>query len=280
MQSRHGLGRGLDALLPETEEQTDVAIAEIGWPAEQPRRVFAQQALMELAHSIKLHGILQPLVVTTATPEKEGAPKYELIAGERRLRAAKLAGLRSVPVRVRETLPPARYELALVENLQRADLSPLEEARAYQKLLESGKLTQESLAQRLGKSRPKIANSLRLLNLPAQIATALEDGRITAGHAQAILAQPTEAARAGLFKAIVADGLSVREAERWKGAPETASRRASQPASPAWVRELETSLGTKVEQRGSDRRGKLLLHYGSSEELNALLERLGVTQDG
>lgn len=272
MPSRHGLGRGLDALIPETEEQAEVALAEITLPAEQPRKVFTEQALMELASSIKQHGILQPLVVIPKSADSGGG--FELIAGERRLRAAKLAGLHNVPVYVRTAEAGDRFELALIENLQRADLSPLEEARAYRKLLNAGELTQETLATRLGKSRSKVANTLRLLGLPPEIAAALEDGRITAGHAQAILAQPAEQQNR-LFEVIIVSGLSVREAERWRATNSTNSTSTYRAEPPAWVHQLETTIGTKVERKGTDTKGKLVLHYGSTEELNALLERLG-----
>lgn len=266
MQRRSGLGRGLDALLPDTDERTEVPIEHIVPTPDQPRRTFPEAELQELADSISLHGILQPLVVTPAGDE------YRLIAGERRLRAAKLAGLRHVPVHIRTVDEQSHYELALIENLQRSDLTPVEEARAYQKLIDDFNLTQEALAKRLGKSRPTIANTLRLLHLEADMLAGLEDGTITAGHANALLAR-ADADRRRLFEAIKTNKLSVRDAEAWnRGRGPHASRPTA--GQPDWVRELEKRLGTKVERKGTDRRGRLVIHYHAPDELRALVDRL------
>ena len=262
---KSALGKGLDALLPDTEERTEVAIDQISARPDQPRQTFPEKALMELAYSIRMHGILQPLVVA---PTESG---FVLIAGERRLRAAKLAGLRNVPVFVRSVDEQNHYELALIENLQRTDLSSLEEARAYRKLMTDFSLTQDDLAKRLGKSRSKIAGALRLLQLPDELARAVGDGTISAGHASALLAWEGNEQRQ-LFDAIKERGLTVRQAESWR--PASGAPRPSQPERPAWLIELERTLGTRVSRRGSDKKGSLVIDYHSTEELNALLDRL------
>ncbi len=267
--SRRGLGRGLDALLPDAEERTELPIGEIRPRPDQPRQRFAEKELTELAYSIRLHGILQPLVVAPA------GDHYELIAGERRLRAAKLAGLSNVPVHIRTSDEQHHYELALIENLQRADLSPVEEARAFAKLMTQADLTQDELAKRLGKSRSAIANSVRLLALPATVLSALEERRLTPGHANALLSQP-ESVRGALFQAILERGLTVRQAEQW-GGPKKAG---IPPDLPPWLRDLERHLGTRLTRRGSDSKGALTIHYGSREELEALLKKLAREEEG
>jgi ParB family chromosome partitioning protein len=264
MPSRHGLGKGLDALIPDTEERTEVSVSEIRPTADQPRRRFPEDELRELADSIRIHGILQPLVVA---PDADG---YKLIAGERRLRAAKLAGLRHVPVHVRTTEAQQHYELALIENLQRSDLSPVEEAHAFQKLIDDFGLTQEALAKRLGKSRPAIANTLRLLGLEPTMLRAIEAGELTAGHANALLARQG-VDRIALFNAIRSQKLSVRQAEAFRGA---VKRRQTASGAPDWVQELERVLGTRVELKGTPAKGRLVIHYHARDELESLLERL------
>lgn len=263
--AKRGLGRGLDALLPDTEEPAELAIGEIKPTPNQPRQHFAERELTELAYSIRLHGILQPLVVARSD---DG---YTLIAGERRWRAAKLAGLSHVPVYLRSAETQRHYELALIENIQRANLNPVEEARAYQQLLAQHSLTQDELAKRLGKSRSKIANGLRLLELPEPMLRDLQEGRLTAGHANALLSRPAEQ-RETLHRAIIRDELSVRQAEQWRPGAKTTLNQAT--VEPHWLRELEQSLGTKVSRRGTDTHGSLSIHYASTEELTALLERL------
>lgn len=266
--SRHGLGRGLDALLPDTEERTEIAIERIVARTDQPRRTFPESGLLELAHSIRQHGILQPLVVAPA------GDSFTLIAGERRLRAAKIAGLAHLPVIIRSADEQDRFELALIENLQRADLTPVEEARAYGRLMAEGNLTQEDLAKQLGKSRSRIANTVRLLKLPPEIAAALEQGRLTAGHANALLAQTNEADRSRLFQLITERQLTVRQAEQWRPSKKSPAAQTPSAARPAWVGELERRLGTRVRRRGSDRGGSLVIHYDSAEQLSELIDRL------
>jgi ParB family chromosome partitioning protein len=264
--SKRGLGRGLDALLPDSEAVTELPVNEISALPSQPRTRFPEKELTELAYSIRLHGILQPLVVT---PSEDG---YRLVAGERRLRAAKLAGLAHVPVHVRQASDQEHYELALLENIQRADLSPLEEATAYAKLIDDFELTQEELAKRLGRSRSAIAGSLRLLNLPPAHKRALEDGVITAGHASALL-KFGGSDQTALFAAIVGKKLSVRQAEAWKPQHTIISKKPT--IQPGWVRELSQQLGCQVERQGTDEAGKVVLKYHSREELEALVSRLG-----
>jgi ParB family chromosome partitioning protein len=267
--ARHGLGKGLEALLPEAEERTEVAVQEIHANPDQPRKRFIEKELAELAYSIRIHGLLQPLVVA---PRDAGG--FELIAGERRLRASKIAGLRNVPVFVRTVDEQSHYELALIENLQRSDLSPVEEAKAYAKLIADFNLTQDALAKRLGKSRSKIAGLLRLLNLSAEMQAALEQGQISVGHASALLGHE-DTARDQLFALITAQNWSVRQAERWQ--PGRTAK--AKPEQPHWVRELEQRLGTKVEQRGNAAKGRVIIHYDSAEQLNQLVERLHRSQD-
>lgn len=264
MPSPHGLGKGLDALIPDVEETTEVAIEQIQPLHDQPRRRFPEEALRELADSISQHGVIQPLVVAR---DEVG---YQLIAGERRLRAAKIAGLRVVPVVVRSADQQGHYEVALIENLQRSDLTPVEEARAFHKLLTEFGLTQAAVATRVGKSRPAVANALRLLALEPDILVALESGVLTAGHANALLSHEGSARRT-LFELIKRDRLSVRQAEAWRGTKAPTRRSAQQPE---WIDGIERSLGTRVTRRGSDQRGALVISYDSQEQLAELVERL------
>lgn len=261
---KRGLGRGLEALLPDTPPRREVAISDVRLPGSQPRERFSETGIRELAASITRHGILQPLVVA------EDGDVFRLIAGERRLRAAKTAGLSHVPVFIRSDETQRHFELALIENLQRHDLTPLEEAKAFERLLAESELTQDGLAKQLGVSRGKIALALRLLNLPAEARRALDEGAISAGHAQAILAAPEEH-RGRLLQVILADGLSVRAAER-------AARTVTAPRvvveQPAWTRDLSRDLGAKVTLRGTARRGSLSIAYHSTEELDGIVARL------
>lgn len=269
-----GLGRGLDALIPRAPAAAPTSLSpeKLVRNPRQPRQVFDEAALQELAASIREKGLLQPLLVRPA------GEKYEVVAGERRWRAAVLAKLAVVPVVVREIDDREALELGLVENLQRQDLGPLEEARAYARLLEMGR-TQDEAAKAVGKGRSTVANSLRLLALPVRALEALEAGRITAGHARAILALSIERRDAALDR-ILASELSVREAEALARAPEPGRREPapSPPARPRPHRNLELELsrlaGTRVRIVGHEK-GKLELAYGSVEELNRLLELLG-----
>ena len=266
-----GLGRGLDALIPRSAVNAapqKLLLSELVANAQQPRTVFEDAALEELASSIAEKGVLQPLLVR---PKGKG---YEIVAGERRFRAAKLAGLTEVPVVVRELDDRETLEIALIENLQRENLNPLEEARAFQGLLELG-LTQEQLAKTLGKGRSTIANGLRLLNLSRDAQKALEDGLISAGHARAILSRPAGQQEWALEQTLTHD-LNVRQLEQLKE-PDNVSRETNS-AKPRVHRQLELELarltGTKVRIVGQDK-GRLELHYHSLEDLNRILELIG-----
>jgi ParB family chromosome partitioning protein len=207
-QPRGGLGRGLDALIPRTGATVrEVEVSHIRPNPAQPRLHFEQAALDELADSIREHGVLQPLIVSRTL---EG---YTLIAGERRLRAARLAGRSTVPVVVKEAAPEDALTLALVENLQRADLTPVEEAMAYRELVETHHLTQEQVAARVGRSRASVTNRLRLLTLPPHTAGLLAEGAITEGHARALLGCPDSTVLDALADRVVREGLSVRQVE-------------------------------------------------------------------
>ena len=231
MAKEHGLGRGLGALIPRglgtPSGLVDVDVNAISPNPKQPRSVWDETALSELADSIKAHGILQPLIVT-----RSGA-RYTLVAGERRWRAAKLAGLATVPALVKDTSPSQLLEMALIENIQREDLGPLEEAAAYKQLIEDLGLTQEEVSKRVGKSRSTVANSLRLLNLLPEAKEALERGQITEGHARTILSLPTPEQQRKLLSSILA-GLTVRQAEE-------SARRASPQKQAAAARDVESA---------------------------------------
>ncbi len=281
MPHKSGLGRGLEALIPGDENTpaaggvTYVPVNYISPNPRQPRSNMDSDELGELTASIREHGVLQPLIVT---PVETGG-QYILIVGERRLEAAKLAGLSSVPVIVRQATDQQRLELALIENVQREDLSPLEEAEAYRQLSEDFSLAHEDIAQRVGMSRVAVTNTLRLLKLPDAVKNALIEQRISEGHARALLALPTPEAQVAALHTILSLDLNVRQTEELvrKLAGE---RSPSEPKAtpPPEVRELEerlrASLGTKVALRAGRKGGTLTIYYYSDEELDALLGRL------
>ncbi len=283
MPAKTGLGRGLGALLPGEEEHTVtggggvlmVAVDAISPNPRQPRSRLAPEELAELTASIREHGVLQPLIVTPG--ETEG--QYTLIAGERRLEAARLAGLQSVPVIVREATDQQRLELAIIENIQRADLNPLEEAEAYRQLAEDFHLSHEEIAARVGKSRVTITNTLRLMKLPDAVKNALIEGKISEGHARALLALPTPEAQSAALRSILVQELNVRQTEELvrKMSGERPPHKPSPPPPPE-ITELEerlrASLGTKVVLRAGRKGGTVTIHYYSEEELEALLGRL------
>lgn len=263
-----GLGRGLETLLPKVDRGVQqVALEELVPSPFQPRTRLDEAAIAELAASVADKGVLQPLLVR---PVDGG---YEIVAGERRYRAAREAGLSSVPVLVKAFDDREALEIAIVENLQREDLTPIEEARAYERLLGFG-LDQQGVADAVGKSRSAVANALRLLKLPAEVVAALDEGRISAGHARAILAQPEED-RAWALQQIVGRGLTVRQAEALRRSTTGGAKR---DASDGRYRSLEDDLtrhaGTRVRVRGG-KRGRIELHFHSREELERLLELLG-----
>ncbi|MEM8633211.1 MAG: ParB/RepB/Spo0J family partition protein [Pseudomonadota bacterium] len=289
---RKGLGRGLSALMgdvaPAPEASTPVParsdslvpIEDIAPNPDQPRRRFDEDALRDLARSIEEKGILQPVIVR---PSPGGSPRYQIVAGERRWRAAQLARLHDVPVLVRDITDSEMMELAIVENIQRADLNPIEEAEGYHALMDRHARTQEEMAQALGKSRSHIANMLRLTQLPGQVQDMVRRGDLTAGHARALITadDPT-----GLAETIVKKGLSVRDAERLAKGPaaETTPKSAAlAPEKDADTRalegELSANLGMKVQidtETGGGR-GKLTVRFGSFEELDDLCRVLSAT---
>ena len=284
MTRARGLGRGLESLIPTTVGDTaEVDIDLIVPNPHQPRFSISDESMQALSESIREHGIIQPLLVSTS--DAEGV--YQLIAGERRLRAARLAGLVRVPVVVKEAVGVELLELALVENLQRHDLSPLEEAQAYRRLAEEFAMTQEAIAARVGRSRTAVANAVRLLTLSDEIKASLASGAIAEGHARALLGLADEAARRQACQQVIEGGLTVRQTEelvrRWSDAspkPDRAGHRPDDSETAALESKLRASLGTKVElRRGSTGRGRLVLHFYSDEELEGLLARLGLETD-
>jgi ParB family chromosome partitioning protein len=273
---RRGLGRGLGALIPDLSPAVQEVDIDLIVPnPHQPRSVFDQEALAELAQSIREHGVIQPLVVSRTA---EGRV-YQLIAGERRLLAARQAGLARVPVVVKEASHRELLGLALVENLQRADLGPLEEAVAFKRLTDEFGLTQEAIAGRVGRSRSAVANTLRLLTLPQEIQASLARGEITAGHARAILGVDDATEQRRLWQRIVQAALTVREAESLarrgpRPAPKRPPSRQAAADLDAIEEKLRSALGTKVELTRTGRGGRLTIHFYSDEEFDSLVERL------
>jgi ParB family chromosome partitioning protein len=296
-----GLGRGLDALIPPApsgtapqggQEGTQVQAGVLTVPVtdiipnpRQPRTSIPAEALSELAASIREHGMIQPLIVTRARPT--GPARYQLIAGERRWRAAQMAGLEAVPVLVKEATSQQLLELALVENIQRADLGPLEEAAAFQALMTEFRLSQQDVAERVGKSRVAIANTVRLLNLPASLKALLSDGALTEGHARALLGLSSPEAMTQAAEQVVARDLTVRQTEELVRRLQTViDARDVDPEEPAplgdsdalLTRRLEASfrdaLGTKVALTRGRKGGRLVIHFYSDEELQAIYEQI------
>lgn len=283
MTRRGGLGRGLDALIPggEPEPQGRVGIEPIAVDAisanpRQPRTYFDPDALGELAESIRRHGILQPLIVTPG----DSPGSFTLIAGERRLMAARLAGMTHVPALVRQADELSRLELALIENVQRADLAPLEKAEAFRRLSDDFSLSHEEIAARVGKSRAAVTNTLRLLQLPQAARQALADGKISEGHARALLALPNPQAIAAALHTLLAQELNVRQTEalvrRMSGERPPAQPRAEAPPEVAAIQQrLQETLGTRVRlQRSRKGSGSIIIHYYSDEELNSLIDKI------
>jgi ParB family transcriptional regulator, chromosome partitioning protein len=282
---RRGLGRGLSALIPPKpvgEEPIPTASGSIYLPVEQvlpgdgqPRQRFDDVWLAELTESVRAHGIIQPVVV-----RKRGPQQYEIIAGERRWRAAQKAGLKSIPVVVSDAAAKDTLTLALVENLQREDLNPIEEAEAYHRLHESMGYTQQEIAEAVGKDRTTVANSLRLLKLPDQVRLQVLNGELTMGHARALLALDDTSEIEKLAREVVARKWSVRQTEQ---AAQPASARSRKTATAKRETEaerdvrqrLQRALGTRVELKQRGGKGALTVHFGSFAELDSLLERLG-----
>lgn len=282
--SRKALGKGLGALIPSDDDSRpanglfSAPVSKIRRAPAQPRRVFDPTALEELAASIQQSGLLQPLVVR----ELDG--EFELIAGERRWRACQIAGMTEIPVVVREMTDAEAFATALVENIQREDLNPLEEAHAYQKLLDDFGYTQATVATAVGKSRSAVANAVRLLNLPTSVQQYVEDGGLSAGHARALAALPMNEA-ADLAEVMVAHDMSVREAEQLvrdsKEPPKAPEKKPNASASfrdDAQVRrvtdELMQALGTRVIVKDKHGKGRIEIHYSDYDVLQDVLDRL------
>jgi len=280
MARRRGLGRGLDALIPGGGERAagevvELKVDEIARNPRQPRRKFDADELQQLTESIRQHGVLQPLMIA----QQEAGANYVLIAGERRLQAARQAGLTTVPAVVRVATDEQLLVLALIENLQREDLNPLEAAEGYRQLADEFGLSHEAIADQVGKSRSTITNALRLLQLPEAVQQAVVDGLASEGHARALLALPTAEAQTAALSTVVGRGLNVRQTEelvRSLSGKRTKKRRPprASPEERALEAELRESLGTRVTLRSGARGGTLTIHFYSSEELEALVERL------
>jgi ParB family chromosome partitioning protein len=280
MAGRVRLGKGLDALIPPGEsaiKPSDIRqllIDQIQPNPHQPRSAFPKEQLAELADSIKAHGVIQPLIVKSSGPRQ-----YTLIAGERRLHAARLAGLTEVPVVLREADDQELVEVALVENVQRSDLSPLEAADAYQQLHEEFRLSHDEIAKRVGKSRVAITNTIGLLELSEPVKKALASGQISEGHGRALKALDTAQAQSAALRTIISHDLNVRQAEdlvrKLKGNKLKRTRKPSVPAEIRALRdELRNALGTKVNLQHSAKGGRITLFYYSDEELDSLISRL------
>lgn len=283
MSKKRGLGRGLGSLIPggDQEESTsrsgllNISVNAISPNPRQPRTQMDHEKLAELAESIQEHGLIQPLIV-----RQEAENKYILIAGERRWRASQLAGLAMVPVVVKEASPQAMLELALIENIQRADLNPIEEALAYQQLMDDFGLTQEAVAKRVGKSRPTVANVVRLLNLPENIQEAVNNELISGAHARALLPLPTPESQTAVMNSIIRQGLSVRQVESIVNKIKSEEKPKARPAPrlSAEMAFLESQfrhrLGTQVKIQPGENGGRVVIHYYSDEELQAIFEAI------
>ena len=292
MALERGLGRGLGALLGDAALQTQeggsvlLPIAQVEPGLKQPRKRFDQETLAALAESIRLHGILQPLTV-----RRLASGYYQIIAGERRWRAAKLAGLREVPAVIVEADDRKVMELGLIENLQREDLNPMEEAMGYQALIEEYGLTQEEAARRVDKSHPAVANALRLMALPDAVRALVEEGRLSAGHARALLSLPRAEEQKKLAQKVVAEGLSVRQTEALakrlaRDREEMEDSGGEKPSDPmklyrdAAAKELSARWGRKVSITMGPKKGRLEFEFYNDEDLTALLDRLEETLKG
>ena len=277
---KKGLGRGLDALISSTNTLdegrsiVEIRINEVEPNIEQPRKVFDQEKLETLAESIKEHGVVQPIIV-----RKEGS-RYVIVAGERRWRASKIAGLKTIPVIIKDLSAREVMEIALIENLQREDLNPIEEAEAYQKLMEEYEMTQEDVAKIVGKSRAAIANSVRLLTLTNEIKEMLLDGRITSGHARTLITIPDMERQNELAKEIVEKNLSVREIEKLAALENKKSALRKKPISKNNIEvtnleeKLRTAYGTKINLVRGKNKGKIVFEYYSNDEFDRIIDIL------
>lgn len=273
-----GLGRGLDALFASTtnydqEMVSEVSISDIVPRKEQPRKNFDQESLRELSDSIREHGVLQPLLVRTKNK------KYEIIAGERRWRAAQQAGLKTLPVLIKDIDDEEAAEFSLIENIQRDDLTVLEEAQAYRNMIDNFSYTQEKLASRVGKSRAHIANTIRILKLPAEILDYIEQGKISAGHARAILGLSTEQEQIRAGRDIIAGNMTVREIEKTvkNKKSKTTKKKAVKTVEISEIENLlEKHLATRIKIITSGNGGKIEISYYNGDDLERLVELLGI----
>ena len=283
---RKALGKGLQSLIPSDmgdkakgEQVVEIDISFISPSKYQPRRKFDKEKLEELAQSIKNSGLIQPIVVA-----EEGRNKYSIIAGERRWRAAQIAGFKKIPAIVKKMDEVKKAEFAIIENIQRENLNPVEEAHAYKTLLENFKITQEELAKRLGKKRATIANTIRILNLPQEVQDLLEDGKISLGHAKVLLGLKDEGLILKLANDIVAKGLTVRALE--KRIVSLSEEKKKEKKEDVFLKDasekLTKSLGTKVAINGTQNKGSIVIKYHSREQLQALFDFLkkGVRDEG
>lgn len=277
---KKGLGRGLQALIPAKESTktdgsvTEIEIASIHVNENQPRKFFSDEKLAELAASIKEHGVVQPIVVR---PVKPG--EYELVAGERRWRACKKIGLKTIPAVIKDVTEREKAEIALIENIQRENLNPVEEAVAYKTLMEEYGLTQEELSSRVGKSRPFIANTVRLLNLPAEVLAMVSDGRLSAGHARALLGLNKQKEQLELAKLIIAKNLSVRQTEQAVKKGITIKEKVKAPAHRepiimAVEERLRNKFSTQIKIKGGKKAGKIEIDYYNQEDLKRIIDIL------
>lgn len=291
MSTRRGLGRGLSSLIPSTPPATpddpadeesgvrQVPLDAISPNPNQPRQTFVPEALAELAASIREHGLIQPIIVTRTAAN--ATTPYTIIAGERRWRASRLAGLKEAPVIIKDATPQAMLELALVENVQRADLNPLEEAVAYETLINEFGLTQAQVAEKVGKSRTAVTNTLRLLQLPDAVKQAVLEGQIREGHARALLGLADEQTMLEATRLVIDRGLSVRQTEELvrrlnapTPAPDKTDDLTSSPETKALEDRLRERLGTKVNLYRTRKGGRIVIHYFSEEELADLYDKL------
>ncbi len=282
MSEKRRLGKGLGALIPDsissTTDTAEIKLDQIKPNPFQPRRTFDDEKLSELAASIKEHGVIQAVVVTPSGTEDQ----YLLVAGERRCRAARIAGLSSVPAVVKSFDKSTMLEIALIENLQREDLNPVEEARAYRKLMQEYNYTQEELSKKIGRSRPSIANSLRLLALPEKVLNSLIVGEITPGQVRPLLSIENQVIQQEMAEKIIEEKLSAREAEKMvdkrdKGNKEKKSEKSETPLDPEREEmqlQIQRNLGTKVKLKEGKNGGTIEIYYYSEEDLERLIEKL------
>ncbi|MBO4897966.1 MAG: ParB/RepB/Spo0J family partition protein [Clostridia bacterium] len=286
MAAKRGLGKGLDALFDSTEvvkeekkDLTQLRINMIEPNRKQPRQDFDEDALHTLSESIKKHGLIQPIIVA---PQDNGF--YKIIAGERRWRACKMAGLTEIPVVIRTYEKQKAAEVALLENLQREDLNPIEEAFGYKNLMEEFSMTQDGVAEAVGKSRPAVANALRLLSLSDNIIKMVREGLISGGHARALLAVDSETERQRLAEQIIEEQLSVRQTEKLaseakKSVPKKTVKRQASPELLDLEKTLSEKIGSKVKISNGPKKGKIEIEYYGNDDLNRVLEKIGIKID-